>query len=109
MGTLCRVALSETPTIMHVFVIYSTYSFHVTHRIKKLKLKIDGCGGRFETADSSRDITTCTAYIRLIGKNQKKAQKTRRIPDKFQRCLGIEEKKIRQRKRASEKRLSYNE
>ena len=31
--------------------------------------------GRFETADSSRDTTTCTANIKLIGKNQKKAQK----------------------------------
>ena len=56
--------------------------------------------GRFETADSSRDTTTCTAYIRLIGKNQKKAQKIRQIPDNIQRCLGIGEKKIRQRKRS---------
>ena len=85
---------------MHIFVIYSTYSFHVTHRIKKLKLKIDGCGGWFETADSSRDTTTCTAYIRLIGKNQKKAQKAKRIPDNIRRYLRIEEKKIRQRKKS---------
>ena len=85
---------------MHIFVIYSTYSFHVTHRIKKLKLKIDGCGGRFETADSSRDTTTCTAYIRLIVKNQKKAQKIRQIPDNIQRCLGKGEKKIRQIKKS---------